>query len=198
MTTRPQSPSSSPSQRPAKLSRIGLPDKPFTHTNVPETARSVEEHTLSYSPRNFRPTRPAFQQPVPLLTFSYVSTPDTKTPTESSGSQAGAQKDASPVPAPPSTRHSPLQGAEATISRRKRVQHFTNASLRYLSSPPPGADLNYGYDRWLPRAETRTRLDGLLRALLRADIDPDKRAGAVAWRGVMTKCVSQMIWPLNA
>lgn len=197
MTTRPRSPSSSPSQ-PAKIPRTGLPNKPFTHTDVSETAHRAEEHTLSYPPRNFRPTRPAFQQPVPLLTFSYVSTPDTPNPAESSDSEAGAHKEASHIPASPSTMHSPPQGAEVTPSRRKRVQHFTNASLRYLSSPPPGADLNYGYDRWLPRAETRARLDGLLRALLRADMDPNKRAGAVGWRGVMTKCVSQTICPLSA
>lgn len=177
MSTRPRPSSSSPSQPPAKHPRIELPDKPHTQpqrpeANTPESTRTLEEskeHALSYPPHDFRPSpAPAFQQPVPLLSFSYVSTPPDAVPIS--------------MPTPNADR------------KRVRVQRFTDASLRYLSSPPPGADLNYGYDRWLPRPESRTRLDGLLRALVRpaaaAKMGPGKRAGAVAWRGVMTKCVS--------
>ncbi|KZP23880.1 RAI1-domain-containing protein [Athelia psychrophila] len=252
MTTRARSRSSSPSQPPAKRPRIELPAKPRAHpprpsANTPESTstRPVEEnkeHALSYPPRDFRPSpAPAFQQPVPLLTFSYVSTPADAPPASAPAPNAEAEAetqpqtqpqttdalpastptanveaetrpqtqpqttDALPASAPtpkaeaeaesqPQTQPPQTQPETAPPRKRVRVQEFTNASLRYLSSAPPGADLNHAYDRWLPRPESRTRLDGLLRALLRpeADLGPGRRAGAVAWRGVMTKLTNMV------
>lgn len=81
----------------------------------------------------------------------------------------------------------------------KRVLEFDDSALRYYIDPPPGADLRYGYDRWIKRPEERTRLDGLLRAVERVMHKADTNMGAgsgrkwlrdialVTWRGVMTK-----------
>ncbi|KAL7281998.1 hypothetical protein ACG7TL_003465 [Trametes sanguinea] len=81
----------------------------------------------------------------------------------------------------------------------QRVLEFTNSALRYYIDPPPGADLRYGYERWIKRPEERTRLDGLLRAVERVMQKADSSAGrgsgvkwlrdiaVVTWRGIMTK-----------
>lgn len=80
-----------------------------------------------------------------------------------------------------------------------RVLQFDDSALRYYIDPPPGADLRYGYDRWIKRPEERGRLDGLLRAVERVVQKADASAGpgrgrawlrdiaVVTWRGVMTK-----------
>lgn len=71
-----------------------------------------------------------------------------------------------------------------------REQVFTNEALKYFVEPPRGADLNYGYERWIKRPEEKGRLDGLLRALLREEAKRElRRAGVISWRGVMTKWV---------
>ena len=71
--------------------------------------------------------------------------------------------------------------------------------MRYYVDPPPGADLRYGYERWIKRPEEKSRLDGLLRAMERImeKADTSMRPGSgkkwlrdisvVTWRGVMTK-----------
>lgn len=81
----------------------------------------------------------------------------------------------------------------------QRVLEFTDSALRYYIDPPPGADLRYGYDRWIKRPEERTRLDGLLHAVERVMQKADASAGpgsgekwlrdiaVVTWRGIMTK-----------
>ncbi len=81
----------------------------------------------------------------------------------------------------------------------QRVLEFTDSALRYYVDPPPGADLRYGYDRWIKRTEERTRLDGLLRAVERVMSKADASLGpgsggkwlkdisVVTWRGIMTK-----------
>ena len=81
----------------------------------------------------------------------------------------------------------------------QRVLQFDDSALRYYSEPPHGADLRYGYERWIKRPEERTRLDPLLRALERYIDKVDAGAGSgtgrkwlrdiavVTWRGVMTK-----------
>ena len=81
----------------------------------------------------------------------------------------------------------------------QRVLQFDDSALRYYVDPPPGADLRYGYERWIKRPEERTRLDALLRAVERVVQKTDARMGAgsgrkwlrdiavVTWRGVMTK-----------
>lgn len=65
----------------------------------------------------------------------------------------------------------------------------SNSSLRYFSEPPPRADLNYGYDRWIKRDEERGRLDSLLKSLEygSAAVQAASRPSTVTWRGVMTK-----------
>lgn len=69
------------------------------------------------------------------------------------------------------------------------TQSFTNSALRFLSAHPPiGADLNRGYDAWVRKADTRGRLDGLLRGLVRlSERGEGVKPGVVSWRGVMTK-----------
>lgn len=81
----------------------------------------------------------------------------------------------------------------------QRVLEFTNSALRYYIDPPPGADLRYGYERWIKRPEEKSRLDGLLRAIERLIEKADASMGfgsgqkwlhdiaVVTWRGVMTK-----------
>lgn len=81
----------------------------------------------------------------------------------------------------------------------QRVLEFTNSALRYYIDPPPGADLRYGYERWIKRPEEKSRLDGLLRAMERLIEKTDTSMGfgsgqkwlhdiaVVTWRGVMTK-----------
>ncbi|KAF7977074.1 hypothetical protein HWV62_4872 [Athelia sp. TMB] len=190
MTTRTR-PSRSPSP-PAKHPRLAPPSPTASSSKAaPNTkARTAAEHTLSYPPRGGGGHRgAALQQPVPLVSWSYVSTP------------ADAPGSPHPSPSREPGPDAPQQAIHA--SRRKRVQHFTPASLRVLASPrpPPGTDLNYGYTRWVPRAECRTRLDGLLRALLRDEVrrglgvapggtGTGVGRGVVAWRGVMTKIMT--------
>ncbi|KAI0706931.1 RAI1-domain-containing protein [Cerioporus squamosus] len=84
----------------------------------------------------------------------------------------------------------------------QRVLEFTNSALRYYIDPPPGADLRYGYERWIKRPEEKTRLDGLLRAIERIMEKADTSMGpgsgkkwlrdiaVVTWRGVMTKILT--------
>ena len=65
----------------------------------------------------------------------------------------------------------------------------SNSALRYFSEPPPKAELNYGYDRWVKRDEERGRLDSLLSCLGHgaAAIQAASRPSVVAWRGIITK-----------
>ncbi|TCD63733.1 Protein rai1 [Steccherinum ochraceum] len=89
---------------------------------------------------------------------------------------------------------------------------FTNSALRYYVDPPNGADLRYGYDRWIKRPEEKGRLDSLLRAVSRTRSKmkegqpsaPDwlSTIGVVSWRGVMTKILTAPYeerdgWDLN-
>lgn len=83
----------------------------------------------------------------------------------------------------------------------EHVLEFTNSALRYYVPPPPGADLKYGYDRWIKRPEEKGRIDSLLRAVdkVRKEMDRGEGSvkgkgrewlrsiGVVSWRGVMTK-----------
>ena len=80
-----------------------------------------------------------------------------------------------------------------------RTLEFTDSSLRYYVDPPIGADLRYGYERWIKRPEEKGRLDGLLKAVAkfrsRLDLGSGDGTGdaglrdisVVSWRGVMTK-----------
>ena len=77
-------------------------------------------------------------------------------------------------------------------------QRFDNSALRYYVGAPVGARLDYGYDRWIRKPDSRGRLDGLLNALQELKKNPSTAAGVppdglVCWRGIMTKCVSTSI-----
>lgn len=75
----------------------------------------------------------------------------------------------------------------------KRELRFDDSALRYYVDPPHGADLRYGYERWVKRPEEKGRLDGLLKAWLRVrDGFPEgfMNGGVIAWRGVMTRYVN--------
>ncbi|KAI0643610.1 RAI1-domain-containing protein [Trametes meyenii] len=84
----------------------------------------------------------------------------------------------------------------------QRVLELNNSAMRYYVDPPPGADLRYGYERWIKRPEELTRLDSLLRAVQRVMDKADASAGpesgtkwlkdisVVTWRGIMTKILT--------
>jgi len=75
-----------------------------------------------------------------------------------------------------------------------------------LAEPPPGAQLSYGYERWVRKPEQRGRIDGLLQAFSKArsgNAGPSLQdVEVVAWRGVMTKILTSPYedregWDLN-
>jgi RAT1-interacting protein len=75
----------------------------------------------------------------------------------------------------------------------KRELRFDDTAMRYYVDPPQGADLRYGYERWVKRPEEKGRLDGLLKAWLKVRNGfPDgiMNDGVIAWRGVMTRYVN--------
>lgn len=74
-----------------------------------------------------------------------------------------------------------------------RTLLFDDSAMRYFVDPPIGAELSYGYDRWIRRPEEKGRLDGLLKAYSRAKIGRKvdlSDVAVVSWRGVMTKYVA--------
>ena len=78
-----------------------------------------------------------------------------------------------------------------------RTLEFNDSALRYYIDPPRGANLRYGYERWVKRPEEKGRLDGLLKALSShlsrlGSTESEgwkwlNDIGVVSWRGVMTK-----------
>lgn len=81
---------------------------------------------------------------------------------------------------------------------RCRKLEWNNDSMKYFVSPPLGANLSYGYKRWIKRPEERARLDALLQACTREDLNPidecrvrveaeRRRADVITWRGIGTK-----------
>ena len=75
----------------------------------------------------------------------------------------------------------------------KRELRFDDSALRYYVDPPHGADLRYGYERWVKKPEEKGRLDGLLKVWLKVRSGfPDgfMNGGVIAWRGVMTRYVN--------
>jgi RAT1-interacting protein len=75
------------------------------------------------------------------------------------------------------------------------TQEFDDSALRYFVHPRLGADLSFGYKRWIKRPDERGRIDALLKAIAKAKEDGVSRGvqlpeiGVVSWRGVMTKYV---------
>jgi RAT1-interacting protein len=129
------------SQPPTKIPRFHSPPSP-------------EPHKFPYISVSPTPT-PPFQQPLPLLTFSYTPS---------------------------------------------HILEFTDSALRYFVNPPQGADLNYGVERWIKRPEERGRVDGLLKAWSKVRGKGKEGAGlgevgVIAWRGVITKYVSCVLFP---
>ena len=109
-----------------------------------------------------------------------------------------------PNPATLKPRNVPFQQPSQLISfsyDAAHTQSFTDAELKYYVDPPPGADLNYGYERWVRRDDERGRLDALLRAIVEVKArGKGKEGGAlpqigvVSWRGIITKCVFKFSW----
>jgi RAT1-interacting protein len=69
-----------------------------------------------------------------------------------------------------------------------RQLEFTDSALKYFVQPPPNANLNHGYERWIRRPDEKGRIDSLLRAWDK--VRGDGRVGGIgviSWRGVMTK-----------
>ncbi len=93
----------------------------------------------------------------------------------------------------------PFQKPMAIISFSydpSRTLKFDDSSLRYFVDPPIGAQLSYGYDRWIRRPEEKGRIDGLLKAFSRAKAQRNVSLADVAvvsWRGVMTKFVARRV-----
>ncbi|KAI9509830.1 RAI1-domain-containing protein [Russula earlei] len=111
-----------------------------------------------------------------------------------------------PSTSQPPTRPAPFQRPRPLISfsyDTNRQLEFSEAAMRYYVSPPSGADLGHGYERWIRRPEERGRLDGLLRAI--SEIrkrGTDPVVSIVSWRGVMTKILTAPYedrdgWELN-
>jgi len=112
---------------------------------------------------------------------------------------------------PSLTQHSPravpFQRPLPLISfsyNERRELEFSDAAMRYYIDPPPGADLGFGYDRWVRRPEEKGRLDGLLKAIseVRRRGSSSSDIGVISWRGVMTKIITAPYedrdgWELN-
>ncbi|GJJ08011.1 hypothetical protein Clacol_002218 [Clathrus columnatus] len=127
---------------------------------------------------------PSFQQPSQLLSFSNISVP-------CNVGRSEINKD----------------------NLRERRVEWSNASMKYYISPPLGANLAYGYKRWIRKPEGRERLDTLLQACSRLDLDAGsecrtriqaerQRADVITWRGIGTKLLiapyeGRDSWELN-
>ena len=153
---------------PSKRLKTEAGPTPVSSESVPETKR--EER--SDSAREEEGTG----KPFPKSELAYPP----KTPSSSG-------KDGPPVPFQQPT-------ALTTFSyNSKRELRFDDSAMRYYVDPPQGADLRYGYERWVKRPEEKGRLDGLLKAWLKVrDGFPEgtMNDGVIAWRGVMTRYVN--------
>ena len=121
-------------------------------------------HPLVRDGRSPFAAHPPFQQPAPIATFSFDENRELHHDDRSKKYYRGP-----PPPAPVS-------------------------NPRFQRGPPRGADLNYGFDRYVQRNESvPEHLDALLDCLLhrgrsRGDADLDRaRADLITWRGIMTK-----------
>ncbi|KAK2460304.1 hypothetical protein APHAL10511_007693 [Amanita phalloides] len=84
----------------------------------------------------------------------------------------------------------PIQLTSFSYSAEREFE-FSDSALRYYVDPPPGAKLNYGFERWIRKPEEKPRIDSLLRAYARVQKEYDLRdIGIVSWRGVMTKLLT--------
>lgn len=100
-------------------------------------------------------------------------------------------------PLTPPTRPPPFQQPQRVLTFSYDAVHilyFNDRSKRYYVDPPPGADLNHRYDKWVRRPDERGRLDALLRAIEHTKDRPQLASGAVCWRGVMTKSAFRLLY----
>ncbi|KAH9998836.1 RAI1 like PD-XK nuclease-domain-containing protein [Russula compacta] len=105
------------------------------------------------------------------------------------------------------SRAVPFQRPRPLISfsyNKDRKLEFSDSAMRYYVSPPVGADLGHGHERWIRRPEEKGRLDGLLQAIseFRRRGTGDPAVNIVSWRGVMTKILTAPYedrdgWELN-
>ncbi|KAG6862455.1 hypothetical protein C0995_000001 [Termitomyces sp. Mi166 len=93
-------------------------------------------------------------------------------------------------------QQTPFQQPTQLISfsyNSSHTQEFNDSALRYYVDPPPGAKLNYGYERWIREPDGRARIDSLLQAFAKArktSIVPLHDVGVVTWRGVITRILT--------
>ncbi|KZW02878.1 RAI1-domain-containing protein [Exidia glandulosa HHB12029] len=110
------------------------------------------------------------------------------------------QRDAPARPSPPFQL--PFQLLSFSYTPERELV-FDDSALRYYIDPPQRADLTYRYDDWTKREEERGRLDGLLRACVRDEVEPERvRANVITWRGILTKILGSPYedrdsWELN-
>jgi RAT1-interacting protein len=139
------------------------------------------EATSSSSPSRPR-TRPHLDLPPPV-------SKETQTETETLAYPR--------IPSDTPPKQTPFQQPTPLLSFSKtpdRTVEFTDSALRYFVDPPRGAQLGYGYERWVPKVEERGRVDGLVQALARVRVGggvgvggEGGDVGVVAWRGVITR-----------
>lgn len=169
--------------------RKRLSDRPTS--SLPPKASSVV-HDVHPRPDALAPPRKqlGFTSEDPNLTFlSYPSV------------EPGASSSSSRVPF-----QQPSPVLSFSYTPVTHTQQFDDSALKAFVDPPLGADLNYGYERWLRKPDERGRLDGLLRAVQKVQEKEREAAeavaiaqgqetgkgkakeiGVVAWRGVITK-----------
>ncbi|KAF7312470.1 RAI1 domain-containing protein [Mycena indigotica] len=128
---------------------------------------------------------------------------------EQQSSSKRARRCALEYPTSSSGSSPPFQQPTALLSFSYTPAHelvFDDSALRYYVPPPARAKLSHAYDRWIRRPEERSRIDGLLRALSRAQDQKHPSlasgVGAVGWRGVLTRILTAPYeeregWDLN-
>lgn len=94
---------------------------------------------------------------------------------------------------PPQLLQQPEQITSFSYDERRQLHH-DDRSRTHFHYPPPGVDLNRGFDSYVRRDETKDEhLDSLLWSLMDlADRYPEadrarQRADVITWRGMMTK-----------
>ncbi|KAK1222891.1 decapping endonuclease targeting mRNA [Marasmius sp. AFHP31] len=177
-----------------------LPPKPsLSGHESAETPTNSNAIFLSYPPLNQPLKSPPFQQPTPLISFSY-NEDHVQEFTDS------ALRYYRPIP----TESLNAGGAN---NQRGRGRGGWNGNRQDTSQIQDGVDLNYGYERWVRKPEDRGRLDPLLKAVDRVcqrEGSAQSQEGKmklrdisiVAWRGVITKTLTAPYeerdgWSLN-
>jgi RAT1-interacting protein len=150
-------------------------DDTLRHSAKPRLARDADKPTTSNlnPPPPSRVSKPATYHETSPQTLSYPST----------------QPGSSPTASTPFQKPSLLLTFSYTP---EHVQEFTDSALRRFVQPRLGANLKYGYERWIRRPDERGRLDPLLMAWSKIQSSmpadpPPPPMDVVAWRGIITK-----------